>query len=86
MSVSSTLTIEPREMEYLVETLGAIGEQPGGGIIRHVYDQAWVDARRKLAEFQKYKDLKERLKEIYGQKRLTSGKQVRPDADLPIKP
>ena len=44
------------------------------------------DARRELAEFQKYKDMKERLKEIYGQMRLTSGKQERPDVDLPIKP
>jgi cytochrome c-type biogenesis protein CcmH/NrfG len=44
------------------------------------------EARRELAEFQKYKEMKERLKEIYGQMRLTSGKQERPDVDLPIKP
>jgi len=42
------LTIEPAEMQHLVETLGAIGEQPGGGIIRHVYDAAWSAARRQL--------------------------------------
>jgi len=41
-------SIEPAEMQHLVETLGAIGEQPGGGIIRHVYDKAWVAAREQL--------------------------------------
>src|SRR5438105_3075673 len=41
--------ITPDEMQHLVETLGAIGEQPGGGIIRHVYDPAWVAAREQLA-------------------------------------
>jgi allantoate deiminase len=35
-------------MQQLVETLGAIGEQPGGGIIRHVYDPAWSAARQQL--------------------------------------
>src|ERR1700736_4298979 len=39
------------EMQHLVETPGALGEQPGGGIIRHVYDPAWVAAREKLAEW-----------------------------------
>src|SRR3981081_4027733 len=43
--------VEPQEMQRLVETLGAIGEQPGGGIIRHVYDPAWVAARQQLAEW-----------------------------------
>jgi allantoate deiminase len=43
------LTIEPREMQHLVQELGIIGEQPGGGIIRHVYDHAWLTARGKLA-------------------------------------
>jgi allantoate deiminase len=43
------ITITPDEMQSLVETLGAIGEQPGGGIIRHVYDPAWVNARDQLA-------------------------------------
>jgi allantoate deiminase len=38
-------------MQRLVETLGAIGEQPGGGIIRHVYDPAWVASRRQLADW-----------------------------------
>jgi allantoate deiminase len=43
--------VEPAEMQRLIETLGAIGEQPAGGIIRHVYDQAWVAARGQLAEW-----------------------------------
>src|SRR3981081_2826027 len=43
--------VEPQEMQRLVETLGAIGEQPGGGIIRHVYDPAWVAARQQLADW-----------------------------------
>src|SRR5947209_1150285 len=38
-------------MEFLVETLGAIGEQAEGGIIRHVYDEAWVAARRQVADW-----------------------------------
>src|SRR5438874_13266904 len=46
-----SLAMEPSEMKRLVETLGAIGEQPGGGIIRHVYDSAWVAARQQLAEW-----------------------------------
>jgi allantoate deiminase len=45
------LTVEPGEMQRLVETLGAIGEQPGGGIIRHVYDPAWVAARQQLGDW-----------------------------------
>jgi allantoate deiminase len=36
-------------MQRLVETLGAIGEQPGGGIVRPVYSAAWVSARDRLA-------------------------------------
>ncbi len=36
------------EMQHLVETLGAIGEQPGGGIIRPVYSPAWVQAAQQL--------------------------------------
>jgi allantoate deiminase len=51
MTADTSLVIEPAEMKYLVETLGAVGEQPGGGIIRHVYDAAWIAARRQLAEW-----------------------------------
>src|SRR5437660_1259742 len=49
--VDMSLAVEPAEMKFLVETLGAIGEQPGGGIIRHVYDQAWIAARRRVADW-----------------------------------
>ncbi|HEY3060808.1 MAG TPA: M20 family metallo-hydrolase, partial [Chloroflexota bacterium] len=45
----TNVRVEPAEMQYLVETLGAIGEQPGGGIIRPVYSAAWVAAREQLA-------------------------------------
>jgi allantoate deiminase len=45
----SRFTVEPAEMQRLVETLGVIGEQPGGGIIRHVYDPAWAAAREQVA-------------------------------------
>src|SRR5918911_725894 len=51
MTAETSLVVEPAEMKYLVETLGAIGEQPGGRIIRHVYDQAWVAARRQVADW-----------------------------------
>jgi len=45
----TTLTIDPSEMASLVETLGKIGEQPEGGIIRHVYDPAWRVAREQVS-------------------------------------
>ena len=35
-------------MDDLVKWLGQFGEQPGGGIIRHVYDDAWIAARLAL--------------------------------------
>lgn len=41
------------------------------------------EARRELAEFQKYKQMKERLKQIYTDMRLRPVKQERPDPDLP---
>src|SRR6266849_16252 len=47
----TTLTVDATEMRRLIETLGVIGEQPGGGIIRHVYDSAWVAARQQLADW-----------------------------------
>jgi allantoate deiminase len=45
----SDFDVEPTHMEHLVETLGRIGEQPGGGIIRHVYSAAWSEARTQLS-------------------------------------
>ncbi len=41
------------------------------------------EARRELAEFQKYKQMKERLKQIYSDMRLRPGKEERPDPDVP---
>ncbi len=35
-------------MDDLVKWLGQFGEQPGGGIVRHVYDEAWIAARQAL--------------------------------------
>jgi allantoate deiminase len=49
--IDTSLVIEPSEMQRLVETLGVIGEQPGGGIIRHVYGSAWTAARQQLADW-----------------------------------
>ena len=46
-----SLLVEPAEMRRLVEILGAIGEQPAGGIIRHVYDAAWTAARERVADW-----------------------------------
>jgi allantoate deiminase len=45
---TTDLRVEPAEMQRLVEWLGGIGEQTGGGIIRHVYDGAWVVVRQLL--------------------------------------
>jgi allantoate deiminase len=47
----TSFSVAPGDMQRLVETLGAIGEQPGGGIIRHVYDPAWQAARAQLADW-----------------------------------
>src|SRR5229473_3373667 len=52
-----SIAVNPEEMQRLVETLGAIGEQPGGGIIRHVYDSAWVAARQQLADWMRAEGL-----------------------------
>jgi len=55
--VDLSARVEPSEMQHLVETLGVIGEQPGGGIVRHVYDPAWVAARQQLAEWMRAEGL-----------------------------
>jgi len=55
--VDLSARVEPSEMQHLVETLGVIGEQPGGGIVRHVYDSAWVAARQQLAEWMRAEGL-----------------------------
>ena len=43
------LHIDPSLLSHYIETLGAIGQQAGGGIIRPVYGQAWREARGQLA-------------------------------------
>jgi len=40
-----------------------------------------ADAQKELAEFQRLKDMKERLKQVYQEMRLRPMKQERPDAD-----
>jgi tetratricopeptide (TPR) repeat protein len=42
-----------------------------------------ADASRELAEFQRLKEMKERLKQTYREMRLQPGKQERMDADVP---
>jgi tetratricopeptide (TPR) repeat protein len=42
-----------------------------------------ADASRELAEFQRLKEMKERLKQTYREMRLQPGKQERLDADIP---
>jgi tetratricopeptide (TPR) repeat protein len=42
-----------------------------------------ADARRELSEFQRLKEMKERLKQIYKEMRLQPGKQESADADVP---
>lgn len=49
--MTPSIRIEAAEMQHLVETLGVIGEQPGGGIIRHVYSPSWVAARQQLVQW-----------------------------------
>jgi allantoate deiminase len=44
-------TVSPQRMEELVTTLGAVGEQPGGGLIRFLYDDAWVTATDLIARW-----------------------------------
>ncbi|MBV9355833.1 MAG: Zn-dependent hydrolase [Chloroflexi bacterium] len=49
MTAPGDLAVAPATMARYVETLGAIGEQPGGGLIRPVYTPAWSQARDQLA-------------------------------------
>jgi allantoate deiminase len=53
--------IDPSTIEQYVETLGTIGRQAEGGIIRPVYSSAWLEARAKLAEWTREAGL-----EVYG--------------------
>jgi cytochrome c-type biogenesis protein CcmH/NrfG len=42
-----------------------------------------ADAQRELSEYQKYKEMKERLKQVYEEMRLQPVKQERPETGLP---
>jgi allantoate deiminase len=44
------VAVAAEEMAALVERLGQVGAQPGGGIVRPVYGPAWVKARDTLAQ------------------------------------
>jgi len=44
------LDISPETMSSYIERLGRCGEQPGGGLIRPQYSEAWVDAHAVLTE------------------------------------
>lgn len=51
MPETTHLHIDPSLLSHYIETLGAIGQQAGGGIIRPVYGQAWQEARGQLADW-----------------------------------
>lgn len=53
--------INPSTIEQYVETLGTIGQQAEGGIIRPVYSSAWLEARAQLAQWMREAGL-----EVYG--------------------
>ncbi len=46
-----TVRINPSTIEQYIETLGAIGQQDEGGIIRPIYSSAWLEARAQLAKW-----------------------------------
>lgn len=58
---SQPVRIDASLLSRYIETLGVIGWQPQGGIIRPVYSPAWVDAREQLAGWMRAAGL-----EVYG--------------------
>jgi allantoate deiminase len=46
-----SIEVDASALQHSIEVLGAIGQQPGGGIVRPVYSPAWVEAREQLAAF-----------------------------------
>jgi allantoate deiminase len=46
-----SIKVDASTLEQSIEVLGAIGQQPTGGIVRPVYSPAWVAAREQLATF-----------------------------------
>lgn len=51
MPETTHLHVDPSLLAHYIETLGAIGQQSGGGIIRPVYSQTWREAREQLARW-----------------------------------
>ncbi len=45
------IEVDASRLQHYIEALGAIGQQPEGGIVRPVYSPAWVAAREQLATF-----------------------------------
>lgn len=45
------IEVDASALQHSIEVLGAIGQQPGGGIVRPVYSPAWLEAREQLATF-----------------------------------
>ena len=46
-----SIEVDASTLQHSIEVLGAIGQQPEGGIVRPVYSPAWVEAREQLATF-----------------------------------
>ncbi len=46
-----SIEVDASTLQHSLEVLGAIGQQPEGGIVRPVYSPAWVQAREQLATF-----------------------------------
>lgn len=58
---SQPVRVDASLLSQYVETLGAIGQQPQGGILRPVYSPAWAQAREQLAGWMRAAGL-----EVYG--------------------
>jgi len=46
-----SIEVDASTLQHSIEVLGAIGQQPTGGIVRPVYSPAWSKAREQLATF-----------------------------------
>jgi len=69
------LHVDETRLASYIETLGAIGWQPPGGIVRPVYSPAWVQAREQLAEWMRAAGLEVRtdtVGNLFGRLRGTS--------------
>ncbi|HLH63233.1 MAG TPA: M20 family metallo-hydrolase [Ktedonobacteraceae bacterium] len=47
----NNIKVDASTLQYYIDALGAIGQQPAGGIVRPVYSPAWLEARQQLATF-----------------------------------